>query len=159
MSEGSFNRGKGDPGVIAKFAARSKFDEELVGAIRSRLIERQLIATALQPPSLDRIEIPASLWADLEMRFAKNSASNSDFRFTNIEVRHASDDTEGRVAACEAWLKNQPRSKREALLQQAISAIPGLKHREFDSAYKAVFGAQRGRPKNHAEIQQEPPIC
>ena len=148
MSEISFSRGEGDPGVDAELAARGKLDQELVGAIRLRLIERQLIATALQPPSLDRVEIPASLWGNLEMGFAENFASNADFKFTHIEVRLASDITEGRVTACEAWLKNRPRSKRKTLLDEAVVAIPGLKHREFTSAYAAVFGNKRGRPKS-----------
>jgi hypothetical protein len=56
---------------------------------------------------------------------------------------------ESALERCAAWLGTRQASglKREALWQEARTALPGLSTRDFDAAYRLTFRRQRGRPR------------
>lgn len=145
MAELEILRGEPYEGT-ANNAAQGRLGKQIVDAMKRDLRSRQLVATALQPPGLPRVEIPATLWADLEPNFAENSAESANYKFILIEVRRPADDPSDRTAVCVAWLKGQPRQVKKILLPSALSHIPGLQTREFDAAYMEVFGTSVGRP-------------
>ena len=44
-----------------------------------------------------------------------------------------------------------PRQAKKVAFPAAVSEVPGLKTREFDAAYKAVFVTKPGRPPNNPQ--------
>lgn len=145
------DQGRDVDGQSARAVERGKIDGQIVETIRQQLVTRQLVATGLQPPALNRVEIPGSLWTDLDPDFAQNSAANSHYAFTHIEVQSTRDDSTARIEACKEWLMKQVRRTKTELRHDAFSHIPGLKSREFDAAYQAVFKTRRGRPHKNPQ--------
>jgi hypothetical protein len=136
----------------AQAVQRGTISDQIEETVRSALLSGRLVATGLQPPSMTRVEIAGCLWADLKFAFQKNSAANSGFAFTHVEIIPGVGDPASRTAACQAWLKEQPRQPKKTLKAGAMARVPGLTTREYSAAFTAAFATKLGRPGNPEEI-------
>ena len=148
MAEVEVMAGRDFDGTNALQAAHGALGKQIVDMIRDMLVADQLKATAMQPPSLERFDIPACLWTDLDPQFARDTASNKhgDYKFTHIELTLPTT----RIAECQAWLAGHPRQEKKVFESITLAKFPGLTTREYNAAYKAAFDIKVGRPRKPA---------
>jgi hypothetical protein len=151
MAELDVMNGRDVGGTSTQQAARGALSKRIVDLMRDMLVSGHLTATGMQPGSLARIEIPAELWTDLKFDFAQGTAVNSHFSFLYIQVATNLGSRETRIAACQAWLKSQPRQAKKILEPAAIAEFPGLASREYSAAYAAAYNTKPGRPRKTSD--------
>jgi len=132
--------------------------ETLVAEFKAKLAEGHLVVTALQPPDLARVTIPAGIWDNLQPDFVRNSAVGAGFSFVDIRVSEAAaaPAQDEAIAACISWLAARRQShgdEMKKVLQKAAAEHFGtrLTTRQFDQAYAAVYQRGRGRPRGAPE--------
>jgi hypothetical protein len=117
----------------------------LLTELRRRLVVGELLGSGISP-SGERSAIAGELWDDLKFDFVRNTASSKDFNFVRVFVAEAVLRPVDLVAECEQWLRLQRPATKKVLAHAANARFTGLKTRDFDVAYKRVFGRSRGRP-------------
>jgi hypothetical protein len=126
----------------------------LTSSCRMQLLEGSLVAFGFLNESPDRVRIPQDRWAHLWPMFATERAVFRDLEF--IDLRIASSESLMTSAAklhdeLVAWLQTirtaKSLSKKQTLREDAIAKFGQVvTTRDFDIAYKSVFGGKRGRP-------------
>jgi hypothetical protein len=149
MAERDVQAGLDYDGESAAEAAHGARGKQIIDLIKAKLTKGELKASALQPPSLARVEIPAGLWGELCFEFAgsRAQAKTDGYKFVGVELSANLGTTDTRTAACQAWLQGEVRQLKKIMQARAQDRIAGLTTREFDAAYSAVFPAKRGRPR------------
>jgi hypothetical protein len=135
----------------AETVARAQLAADIVAAMLRMLRDGVLVATGIQPPNLERVEVPQELWASLKLGFADDSAQDNNFSIAHVRVSRAPLDSSARVRVCVDWLRNQADRTKKVLKPAALDEIPSLTTREFDAAYAVVFSSPVGRPRKHVE--------
>lgn len=138
-------------GMGAETVARAELAKEIISVMQRMLSEGALVATGMQPPGLERVDIPQDLWAGLKLGFADNSARDTNFSFAHIRVSRAPLDPGERVRRCVAWLTEQDDRTKKIVKLGALDKISGLTTREFNDAYKIAFNSSVGRPRKTTE--------
>ena len=126
----------------------------LTSSCRDQLLEGKLVAFGFLNKSADRVRIPQDRWAHLWPMFATERAVFRDLEFIDLQI--ASYESLMTSAAklhdeLVSWLQTKctakSLSKKETLREDAIAKFgQGVTTRDFDIAYKSVFGGKRGRP-------------
>lgn len=137
-------------GKAARTVENIERGRQIVALVKEAFRSKQWVATAFQPPALQRVEISPGLWSDLKPIFKLSRAENQDYTFTLIEIYKAVGEREDRVARCRAWLEQQPQRQKKIMLPAAQAHISGLVTREFDAAYSAAYKTKPGRPQKSA---------
>jgi len=121
-----------------------------VDRLRSLLASSELVATALLPPALDRVRVPAELWPDLRLNFLAGEAAGAGYAFRAVRVsRSASFDLVERGIAVLPRRRTEHGGEPKKVLGAAARSEFGdaLTDRQFDEAYAAVYRRGRGRPR------------
>jgi hypothetical protein len=150
MAQIAIRAGRDTDGKSACSVENFERGEEMLALVREAFRGEKWLATALHPPSLQRVEITPCLWSDLSLDFSLSRAKNQDFTFTHIEIHRATAEREERVARCREWLEQQPRRPKKVMLQDAKVHIPELLSREYNAAYRAAYNTKVGRPPKSA---------
>jgi hypothetical protein len=114
----------------------------------------QYIATAFQPPSIERVTIPAELHRELILNFVEGVAKSSDYIFTHVRIIKAADvarqgsDILMRIAAWLIERRAQWGDELKKTLSQAARIEFGSRctERVFAAAYGQIYSRKRGRP-------------
>jgi hypothetical protein len=145
----------GEAGARAREAERvSRLGQRMVAGFLARLTGGELIATGLQPPSRDRVVIPAELWEQLTANLAEG-AEGGGYRFVQVRVIEAANrvppevEIAGRIAA---WLSERRQHHGDELKKVLLGAARGVfgdecTTRVFDAAYRRIYRRRRGRPR------------
>ena len=147
-----------EAGARAREAERvSRLGQRIVAGFLARLTGGEFVATGLQPPSIDRVVIPAELWSQLTPNFAKGKAKGGGYVFVQIcviEAAHRAPPEAEIVERIAAWLSQRRHHGDESkriLLGAARDAFGDeCKTRAFDAAYRRVYCRNRGQPPRPA---------
>lgn len=125
--------------------------QALGASCKEKLIRGEIIATGLQPPSVERKPIPAELWNDLVPDFLANKAKSPSFEFLHIHLSKTRP-IQDIISNMAGWIQhyhNQHGESLKKVLQDKAKDHFGKNFttRSFDTAYKECFGRTRGRPQ------------
>jgi hypothetical protein len=144
----------GEAGARARVElASDEQGKRIVGRLKSLLASGELVATALQPPVLERVRVPAELWPDLQLDFLTDEAAGAGYVFRAVRVSTST--TFDLVERCAAFLERR-RAEHGDELKKVLEAAArselgdALTDRRFDQAYAAVYRRGRGRPRGGA---------
>jgi len=130
--------------------------------IRHQLDSKQLVAELTNWRGGRVPDLPPDAWSKATINWQESSAwpvGSSERLSVKVYQRGAhaveretpvrASEAQRRIAHCERWLRESSQSGqlRKTLSVSAPSVVPGLRTREFDAAYKAVYGHGRGRPR------------
>jgi hypothetical protein len=131
-----------------------RLGQSLVQAFRARLISGEYVATGFQPPSIERVRIPAELHSEPVFDFETGAEKGDGYTFTHVWILTAVHlagkalEISERIAA---WLivrrARHGEELKKALLHAAQTEFGGdCTGRAFDAAYRRIYTRKRGRP-------------
>jgi hypothetical protein len=129
--------------------------QSLIRDFKAMLVKGQLNATGIQPPSIERVQIPSELWAELTPDFERETAVSQHYRFLRVSISVAKDDADKEVdlvQRCTEWLRGR-KTTNGVELKKILRADAEKRFgaavtvRMFDEAYRLVYRRTRGRPR------------
>jgi hypothetical protein len=132
----------------------SRLGQSLVEDFRARLTNGEYHLTGFQPPSAERVIVPAELLPALILNFADGVAKGGGYTFIHARIVKSADlarrgsDVSMLVAA---WLERRQAQGGEELKKALFAAARhefghACTGRAFDAAYRQIYARRRGRP-------------
>ena len=130
--------------------------ERLVRDFRARLISGEYVATGFQPPSIERVRIPAELHSGLDFDFENGTEKGDGYTFSHILIIQSCGSVGNGFEVSEriaAWLierrAGQGEELKKALLHAARTEFGSeFRSRAIDAAYYRIYARARGRPRS-----------
>jgi hypothetical protein len=131
-----------------------RLGQSLVEDFRAHLMSGEYIATSLQPPSIERVAIPAELHSELILDFKNNVEMGGEYNFKRVRIIKSArfvgrgTDVTTRIAD---WLAKSRTQRGEELKKTLLDAArhefgDECTSRAFEAAYRQIYSRRRGRP-------------